>query len=289
MRSSPAEKKVQAKSSHHSPSSTGSVSQTLPIDGSRESTDKLTRSAGTVSLGVMGSRVLGLAREMVLAYFFRTGAGLDAFYAAFRIPNLLRDMFGEGALSKAFVSTFSEIGEREGEEAGVRLANLVLNAILVVVGIATLLGIYFSEEIVGLMLPGNGFNLPLPADESFGFASKRELTVFLTQVMFPFLLLVSLAAVAMGFLNARGQFFVPAAASMFFNLGSIAVGVAGYFWAPRFGQHPTVGIAVGVLTGGALQLLDQPVLSPSASPDWAGRGRGLGGVASRAQPRGGAW
>jgi len=205
----------------------------------------------------MASRVLGLVREMVLAYFFRTGGGLDAFYAAFRIPNLLRDMFGEGALSKAFVSTFTEVGEKEGDRAGVRLANLVVNAILVVVGLATLLGILYSEQIVSLMLPGDGFDLALPAQEAFGFANKRELTVFLTQVMFPFLLLVSMAAVAMGYLNARGRFFVPALSSMFFNLGSIGVGVAGYFVAPSLGHHPTVGMAVGVLAGGALQLLWQ--------------------------------
>ena len=205
----------------------------------------------------MASRVLGLVREMVLAYFFRTGGGLDAFYAAFRIPNLLRDMFAEGALSKAFVSTFTEVGEKQGDQAGVRLANLVLNAVLVIVGSSTLLGIYFSEEIVSLMLPGDGFDLALPADEAFGFANKRELTIFLTQVMFPFLLLVSLSAVAMGYLNARGQFLIPALSSMFFNLGSIGVGVVGYFIAPSLGHHPTVGTAVGVLAGGVLQLLWQ--------------------------------
>ena len=205
----------------------------------------------------MASRVLGLIREMVLAFFFRTGGGLDAFYAAFRIPNLLRDMFAEGALSKAFVSTFTDVGENQGDAAAVRLSNLVLNAVLVLVGLATLLGIFYSSKIANLMLPGAGFDLPLPGDESFGFGSKRELTVFLTQIMFPFLLLVSLAAVAMGFLNARGRFFIPALSSMFFNLGSIGVGVAGYFIAPRFGQHPTVGMAVGVVAGGALQLLWQ--------------------------------
>ena len=205
----------------------------------------------------MASRVFGLVREMVLAYFFRTGGGLDAFYAAFRIPNLLRDMFAEGALSKAFVSTFTEVGEKQGDQAGVRLANLVLNAVLVIVGSSTLLGIYFSEEIVSLMLPGDGFDLALPADEAFGFANKRELTIFLTQVMFPFLLLVSLSAVAMGYLNARGQFLIPALSSMFFNLGSIGVGVVGYFIAPSLGHHPTVGTAVGVLAGGVLQLLWQ--------------------------------
>ena len=209
MSSSPAEKKVRARPSHHSPSSTGAVPLSLPV--AEERADELTRSAGTVSVAVMASRVLGLVREMVLAYFFRTGGGLDAFYAAFRIPNLLRDMFAEGALSKAFVSTFTEVGEKQGDQAGVRLANLVLNAVLVIVGSSTLLGIYFSEEIVSLMLPGDGFDLALPADEAFGFANKRELTIFLTQVMFPFLLLVSLSAVAMGYLNARGAVFYSGA------------------------------------------------------------------------------
>jgi putative peptidoglycan lipid II flippase len=255
MSSSPTEKKVRARPGHSSPSSAEVGSRTSsPTD---RGTEQLTRSAGKVSLAVMASRLLGLVREMVLAYFFRTGGGLDAFYAAFRIPNLLRDMFAEGALSKAFVSTFTDVGEKQGEQAGVRLSNLVVNAVLVVVGLATLVGIFFSEEIANLMLPGEGFDLALPPDEAFGFASKRELTVFLTQVMFPFLLLVSLAAVAMGFLNARGRFFVPALSSMFFNLGSIGVGIAGYFVAPSLGQHPTVGMAVGVLAGGALQLLWQ--------------------------------
>jgi putative peptidoglycan lipid II flippase len=166
-------------------------------------------------------------------------------------------MFGEGVLSKAFVATFTDVGEKQGEEAGVRLANLTLNALLVVVGAATLVGIYFADPIVNLMLPGTGFDVALPAGEGFGFGNKRELTVYLTRIMFPFLLLVSVAAVVMGFLNARGRFLVPALASMFFNLGSITVGVAGYFVAPRFGQHPTVGMAVGVLAGGVLQLLWQ--------------------------------
>ncbi len=217
----------------------------------------LLRAAGVVSVGVMGSRVLGLVREMVLAYFFRTSGGLDAFYAAFRIPNLFRDMFGEGALSKAFVATFTEVEQKDGKKAGLRLANQVLNVVLVVVGGVALLGIVFADRIVALMFFGEGFDIPLPAGESFGFASKRELTVYLTRIMFPFILLASLAALVMGFLNARGKFFVPALASSFFNLGSIIVGIAGYFLAPRFGLHPTVGMAVGVIAGGACQLLWQ--------------------------------
>ncbi len=124
---------------HSSSGTDGSVSSQNTRSDERKA--RLARSAGVVSFGVMTSRVLGLVREMVLAYLFRTGGGLDAFYAAFRIPNLLRDMFGEGVLSKAFVSTFTEEQERDGEEAALRLTNLVANAVIVVVGCLTLLGI----------------------------------------------------------------------------------------------------------------------------------------------------
>jgi putative peptidoglycan lipid II flippase len=217
----------------------------------------LTRSAGAVSVGVMLSRVLGLVREQFLAYLFPTRLGLDAFYAAFRIPNLLRDMFGEGALSKAFVSAFSEIEQREGKEQALRLANVVLNALALLMGALTVLGMVYAEAIVDAVLPGEGFDIVLPVADSFGFATKRELTVALTRVMFPFIFLVTLAALVMGILNARGRFFVPALASGFFNVGSIAVGLAGYAAAPELGYHPTLGMAVGVLAGGALQLVCQ--------------------------------
>ncbi len=217
----------------------------------------LTRSAGTVSLGVTVSRILGLVREQILAYLFPAKTGLDAFYAAFRIPNLLRDMFGEGALSKAFVATFSEIEEKEGKEQALRLANLVLNAVILVVGALTVVGIFYAGVIVNAVLPGAGFDAALPEGDRFGFATKRDLTVGLTQVMFPFMLLVSAAALVMGILNAQGRFFVPALASAFFNVGSVTVGLLGYYLAPRFGQHPAMGMAVGVLAGGALQLLSQ--------------------------------
>jgi putative peptidoglycan lipid II flippase len=228
----------------------------VPPEGESSSIDalRLTRSAGAVSVGVMLSRVLGLVREQVLAYLFPAKLGLDAFYAAFRIPNLLRDMFGEGALSKAFVSTFSEIEQREGKEQALRLANVVLNALAVLMGALTVLGIVYADAIVDAVLPGAGFDAVLPAGESFGFTTKRDLTVGLTRVMFPFIFLVTLAALVMGLLNARGQFFVPALASGFFNVGSIVVGFAGYAAAPEFGYHPTLGMALGVLAGGALQL-----------------------------------
>jgi putative peptidoglycan lipid II flippase len=246
MASSPAEKP---------PASAAQSSPSTPIEN--ECTARLTRSAGAVSVGVMGSRVLGLAREMVLAYFFRPGLELDAFNAAYRIPNLLRDLFAEGALSKAFVSTFSEADQRHGPQASNHLASQVLNALLVVVGALTLLGMLASDSLVDVMFFGAGFDLALPAGEGYGLATKRELTVQLTRIMFPFLLLVSVAAIAMGVLNARGRFLVPAWASAFFNLGSIGVGIAGYFLAPGMGYHPAAGMALGVVAGGALQLLWQ--------------------------------
>ncbi len=227
------------------------------IEDSTAKARRLTRSAGTVSVGVMVSRVLGLVREQVLAYLFSARFGLDAFYAAFRIPNLLRDMFGEGALSKAFVSTFSEIEEKEGSEAALRLVNIVANALVVVVGALMILGIIYADVIVDLALPGAGFDVALPPGQGFGYATKRDLTIGLTRLMFPFIVLVSLAALVMGVLNARGKFLIPALASSFFNVGSVGVGLIGYTLAPRFGLHPTMGMAFGVVAGGALQLLWQ--------------------------------
>lgn len=222
-----------------------------------EARKALTRSAGAVSIAVMASRVLGLVREAVLAHFFPTALGLDAFTAAYRIPMLARDMFAEGALSKAFVATFAEVDHKQGEEAAWRLASRVTNLLAVIVGIVTLLGIAFASEIVAAIAPGKGFDLPLDPSTSYGFSTKRELTVFLTRVMFPFLPLVALAAVAMGVLNTKGRFGLPALAPAFFNVGSLLVGIAGYFAGPRLGYHPTTGMAVGVVFGGLLQWLIQ--------------------------------
>ncbi len=219
---------------------------------------KFTSSAGIVSVAVMGSRMMGLVREMVLAALFEAGTALDAFYAAFFIPNLFRDLFGEGILSKAFITIFTETEIREGEATSWRLANITFSTLVVALGILTLLGIFAAPLIVDVVFHGDGFqNVPLPSESSFGMSSKRDLTVHLTRIMFPFILLVSLAALAMGVLNSKGRFFIPASASTFFNLGSVLVGVAGYYIAPRWGQHPVVGMAIGVLVGGMLQFLIQ--------------------------------
>jgi putative peptidoglycan lipid II flippase len=228
---------------------------------------QLARRAGIVSAGVFASRILGLVREQAFAVFFGAGRELDAFVTAFRIPNLLRDLFAEGALSAAFVTTFTQRLEREGEAAAWHLANLVVNALAVVVGALTLLGIWFAPALVHLIAPGFA-DIP----------GKVELTVGMTRVMFPFLLLIALAAVAMGVLNTRNVFGVPAAASAFFNLGSIVGGLGCAAWlAPDYvrgvvaalGGHGGApvdpagaarainGMAIGTLVGGLLQLLVQ--------------------------------
>ena len=222
-----------------------------------ENSTRIARSAGVVGFAVMVSRLLGLMREQAIAYFFTAGVSADAFYAAFRIPNLVRDLFGEGVLSKAFVRTFTATELEEGEEAAYRLTSQVLNLTAVVLAILCLVGMLGAPLIVNLMTGGEGFDSQLNSGQQFGLTDKRSLTVYLTRIMFPFLMLVSFAAIAMGFLNSKGKFGVPACASSFFNLGSLIVGVWGYYVSPSVGLHPTTGLAIGVLVGGALQFLVQ--------------------------------
>lgn len=197
--------------------------------------------AGKISLAVFGSRVLGLVRESVFAHFFGAGMASDAFRAAFKIPNLLRDLFAEGALSTAFVATFSKTLEKEGDEKGWRLANLVFTAQFIFLFLLVLLGVAFAPWIVELI------GAPLSPE-------TKNLATGLTRVMFPFIMLVSAAAVMMGLLNAKGRFGLPASASMFFNLGSIVAGLGlAYLMDPTFGTRAIYGMALGVLVGGALQ------------------------------------
>jgi len=204
-----------------------------------------TKAAGVIGLAVMCSRVLGLARELICAALFGGGAAMDAFTVAFRIPNLLRDLFAEGALSTAFVTTFSKTIAREGDQAAWRLADKVATLTVLVLGTLCVLGMVFSHPLVAVLAPG--------------FDSlKAQRTALLTQIMFPFILLVSLAALVMGVLNAKSIFGRPALASSFFNLGSIVGGVSlGYLYDPAFGPRALIGLAIGTLIGGALQLTVQ--------------------------------
>jgi putative peptidoglycan lipid II flippase len=196
-------------------------------------------------LAVMFSRLLGLLREQIFAALFGGGMAMDAFTAAFRIPNLLRDLFAEGALSAAFVTTFSKTIARGGDADAWRLADKVATMTAIVLGLICIAGMVFSDSLVAILAPG--FD---PA--------KAALTAHLTRIMFPFILLVSLAALVMGMLNAKNIFGMPAMASSFFNIGSIVGGVTlGYWIDPHFGPRALIGLAFATLIGGALQLIVQ--------------------------------
>ena len=217
------------------------------------------RSAGIVSIAVMFSRVLGLAREMIFARYFGAGFLNDAYQVAFRIPNVLRDLFAEGALSAAFVKVFTDYQVHKSEKEAWKLASLVMNALAVVLSVVTIAGILFARQFVDLIAAGFS-------------PEKAALAATLTQIMFPFILLVALAAVAMGVLNTKGIFGVPASASTVFNIVSIFVGLGTAYWLsgggwlnsinqnevpPSAAQWAIIGMAIGTLIGGAAQFLMQ--------------------------------
>ena len=209
--------------------------------------ESVARSAGIVSMAVLMSRVTGLVRESVMARLFGAGLTFDAFMLGFRIPNLTRDLFAEGALSSAFVPVFTEYLQQRGKQEAARLAQLVGTALILIVGAVCLAGVLLSPWLVSWLAPGFA-----------AVPGKHELAVRMTRIMFPFLLLVALAAQAMGVLNACNQFAIPALASTFFNIGSVVFGLGLGFWAgPWIGLTPIEGMAIGVVLGGALQLLWQ--------------------------------
>src|ERR1041384_1713624 len=204
-----------------------------------------TRATGVVGIAVMSSRVLGLIREQVFAALFGAGRNLDIFTIAFRVPNLLRDLFAEGALSTAFVTTFSRKIATEGDKSAWALANKIATLTTIFMSGVTIVGIFSSKH--------------LSAGVAGGFdANDQAMTTLLTQIMWPFILLVSLAALVMGMLNAKNVFGMPAMASTFFNIGSIVAGVSlGWWFDPHFGRGALLGLAIGTLVGGALQFFVQ--------------------------------
>jgi putative peptidoglycan lipid II flippase len=206
----------------------------------------LARSAGLVGIATTASRLLGLVREQTVALLFGAGMETDAFNVAFRIPNLLRDLFAEGALSSAFVPTFTAALTQEGSSRAFQLASRVLGALLSTVGPLCLLGIFFAPSLVHAIAPG-----------IWAIPGKGELTVHLTRIMLPFLLLIAVAAQAMGMLNSLGSYFLPAVAPVMLNLGMIVVGSGLALLAPRLGMVPIVGLSIGVMVGGFGQLAVQ--------------------------------
>ncbi len=203
---------------------------------------KLARAAGLISLATMLSRVLGLVREQFFAALMGATVLADAFNVAFRIPNLLRDLFAEGALSQAFVPTFKDSLRNQGQPAAYDLANRVAGTLFVFLSILILIGGIAAVWIVEGM-----------AGDFAAQPGKFDLTVKLTRIMLPFLPIVSLSAVAMGMLNAQNKFSMPALAPATFNLASIAVGSL-VFVSGVEGEWIAIGWAIGTLLGGLCQL-----------------------------------
>ena len=202
----------------------------------------VTKAAGTVGVFTFLSRILGLVRDILIANFFGSGLSADAFFVAFRIPNLLRRLFAEGSFSVAFIPVFTEYLQKKSRQKAFELAQVVLTVLIFIITIVTVLGIVFSPIIVRIIAPWFG-----------GTGEKFALTVLLTRIMFPYIFLVSLLALFMGILNSLKHFAAPALAPVFLNLGMIA---ALLFLAPSM-KTPTVGLAIGVLVGGVLQLVVQ--------------------------------
>jgi putative peptidoglycan lipid II flippase len=208
----------------------------------RASSARIMGAASLMSFATSLSRIGGLVREQLFAALLGAGFYSDAFVVAFRIPNLLRDLLAEGALSTAFVPTFTRTLEARGREAAFALGNLVLTTLAVVTGIVVVVGWIAADPIVHLIAPGF-------ADTP----GKTELTALLTRILFPFLPLVALAAVLMGMLNAQGRFFVPALAPVMFNLAAIVVGAA-LLVIQTDARTAVLVWTLGVLVGGAMQL-----------------------------------
>jgi putative peptidoglycan lipid II flippase len=207
---------------------------------------RLARSAGVTGAATLASRILGLARDQMLAALFGAGNEMDAFIVAFRIPNLVRDLFTEGAMSAAFVPTFTRHLTLHGKHDAWRLGNNVLNALLLVTG--------------GLVIAGMVFAQPLVATYARDFEQvpgKLELTVQMTRVVLPFLPMVAVAAAGMGMLNSLHHYFVPALSPAMFNIATIVCGLALVPLMPSLGLPRIMAIAIAALVGGAGQVAIQ--------------------------------
>lgn len=212
----------------------------------------IARAAGVLGSATMLSRIMGMVRDMVVSRLFGAGLATDAFFAAFQIPNMLRRFFAEGALTAAFVPTFSSVLKQQGDEKARELANICFTLLTVLMAGITLAGIVFSPYIVGLMFPG-----------FMAEPGKFELAVLLNRLMFPYIFFISLVALCMGILNTLRHFFTPAISTVFLNISMILAALC----LNRFFEVPITSLAIGVLLGGLFQLIIQlPVLWQKGFP-----------------------
>jgi putative peptidoglycan lipid II flippase len=210
------------------------------------------KNAGIISGATLLSRILGFVRDMVIASYLGTSISADAFFVAFRIPNLLRRLFGEGSLTSAFVPVFSSYLAAGKRNEAREIAQTAMTLTALVLTLVTLCGILFSPFIISLIAPG--------------FAAtpeKYQLAVFLNRLMFPYILLISLVALAMGILNSDNHFLTPALAPVLLNLCMIAAALS---LTPLLG-NAALALAIGVIAGGITQLaLQLPVLKKHGFP-----------------------
>jgi len=205
--------------------------------------------ARVVVSATLASRILGYVRDMLIAWSFGAGIYADAFIVAFRIPNLFRRLVGEGALGMAFIPVFHDYARRQGRRRALDLAVVVFRRFTLILFVIVLLGTVFSPAIVRGLAPGFMVS-----------GDKLQLTVHLTRIMFPYLLLVGLVALSMGVLNALGHFTAPALAPVALNVAMIAAVLIGVWLAPSMAMRASI-LAAGVVVGGVLQLgLQLPVL-----------------------------
>jgi putative peptidoglycan lipid II flippase len=207
-----------------------------------EEKGKIAKAAGLMSIATFISRILGYVKDMILARFFGATGIADTFFVAFRIPNLLRELFAEGSMSSAFIPVLTEFQTKRGKDEAKRLVRITFTFILILVGLICLAGIIFSPAIVTVIAPGFT-DMP----------GKFSLTVLLTRIMFPFLLFISLASIVMGALNTKRIFFIPSLAPVMLNVTIIIMVLA---VAKRW-EHPVLAVAVGVALGGLIQFAFQ--------------------------------
>jgi putative peptidoglycan lipid II flippase len=208
----------------------------------KDDNHSIAKAAGLIGAATFSSRILGFIRDMVLARLFGATAVADAFFVAYRVPNLLRELFAEGSMSAAFIPVFTEYHTRRTAGEAWELASAMFTTLLTIVTLIMLLGMVAAPGIVWLLAPG--FH-----DDP----SKLALTTLLTRMMFPYLVFISLAALAMGILNSLRAFAAPALSPVFFNIFIIGCAI---FLSPRLAE-PIYGVAIGVVAGGAAQFAMQ--------------------------------
>ncbi len=209
--------------------------------GQLHSLKGILRSTSMMSLGTLASRILGFVRDIIFARFFGTAAAADAFVLAFRLPNLFRDLIGEGAANSSFVPVMTEYKDKKPAELA-EFINAVVAWAFIVLSAITLLGIFFAPDVVRMIAPGF-------VEEP----GKLDTTIALTRIMFPYLILIGLTAFFSAIQFTYGAFMMPAFGPCLLNISLIASTLMAVFWM----KEPVYGLALGVIIGGVLQLYFQ--------------------------------